>query len=407
MTITSGQPLRKSIPNHVPEALVLPIGLTEGAEFLSNPHGFMASLHDTHPPIFYSLMEHAEDTWVVTGHGDCLNILRDHEVFTTRGSFQFPRDPDNYFEFIPIEIEPPEHRKYRAILDPLFTPRAIAQMELQMRSLASGLIDSFIDHGGCEFTTEFSRPFPVSVFLNLMGLPLDMRDTFVGWVMGLLHGQSRDVAAKSMREISSYLATVIKEKHKQPDDGVISTIVRATPGGSRLSEREIFGFVFFLFIAGLDTVFATLNNVFLWLAQHGERKRELILEPSLQGAAMNEMIRCFGVTFAGRILAQDHEMHGVDMKKGDRVVCVLPAANYDPKVFENPKITDFRRPLRPVLSFSGGSHSCMGRHLAQMEMDIALSEILKRIPDFTLKENSPIEYWPGGVVGPRSLPLIW
>lgn len=395
------------IPAHVPADLVMPIGLTEGKEFLEDPHGFMARLHDTHPPLFFSTMEHGADTWVVTGHKDSLFVLRNPDIFTTRDSFQFPRDPDNYFQFIPIEIDPPDHKKYRKILDPLFSPQAVARMENQMRELAVSLIDGFANNGHCEFTTEFGRPFPVSVFLRLMGLPLDMRDTFVRWVMGLLHAQSREVAEQSMKEIASYLSLAIKEKSENPDDGVISTIIRASVDGEPLPEREIFGFVFFLFIAGLDTVFATLNNAFLWLTLNPTRRQEILENPEIFENVVDEIIRFFGVTFSGRVLAKDYEMHGVKMMKGDRIVCVLPAANFDPSVFPEPMDMNFSRPLRPNLSFSGGHHSCMGRHLARMEMRIALSEFLKRIPDFKLKEGTNIEYWPGGVVGPKTLPITW
>lgn len=395
------------IPAHVPEELVHPIGLTYGPEFLAAPHAFMAGLHDTHPPIFFSPSEQTKSAWILTRHEDCLFVLRHPEIFTTEGATPFPRDPDNYFYFIPLEIDPPEHRKYRAILDPMFSPKAIARLEGYIRQLANELIDEFVDKGGCEFTTDFGRPLPVSVFLDLMGLPQDMRDTFVGWAMGLLHSQDRSIAEKSMRETCEYLQKVIAEKAEHPDDGAVSAIVHGQADGEPLTSQEIFGFVFFLFIAGLDTVFATLNNAFLWLAENPDRRREIIDNPDNLPAVVEELLRVFTVTFAGRTLKQDHEMRGVTLKKGDKVTCLLPTANYDPAVFENPKEVNFHRPRKPTLAFAGGAHSCMGAHLARLELKIAISEFLRRIPDFQLREGTRIEYWPGGVVGPKELPLSW
>jgi cytochrome P450 len=395
------------IPDHVPPELVRPIGLTEGPEFLAAPHAFMSDLVTTQPRIFFSPSQHATNAWCVTHYDDVYHVLRHPEIFTTRGSTAFPRDSNNYFHLIPLEIDPPDHRKYRALLDPRLSPRSVAKLEDTIRKLANDLIDEIVDQGGCEFTKAFGRPLPVSVFLDLMGLPQDMRDTFVRWAMGLLHAQDRQVAGKSMQETVAYLQAVIQEKTQHPDGGAISTIVHSQPAGEPLSGQEIFGFVFFLFIAGLDTVFASLNNIFLWLAQNPARRQEIIDNPGNIDAVLEELLRVFSVTFSGRNLTQDYEMHGVKMKKGDKVTCILPAANYDPAAFANPKEVNFHRPRKPILAFTAGVHSCMGAHLARLEMKIALTEFLRRIPNFQVKEGTKIEYWPGGVVGPKVLPLTW
>jgi cytochrome P450 len=395
------------IPAHVPPELVRPIGLTEGPEFLAAPHAFMADLHRTQPRIFFSPSRQLKGAWMLTHYEDAYFVLRHPELFTTSGATPFPRDPDNYFYFIPLEIDPPDHRKYRAIVDPMFSPKAIAALEDSIRLQANKLIDQFVDRGECEFTKDFGRPLPVFVFLDLMGLPQEMLDTFVGWAVGLLHAQDRAIAQRVMRETTAYLQTVIKDKAQNPDGGVISAIVHGKAAGEPLTGPEIFGFVFFLFIAGLDTVFATLNNVFLWLAENPERRQDIIQNPDNIAATVEELLRVFSVTFSGRTLTQDYELHGVKMKKGDKVTTILPAANYDPAVFENPRDVNFHRPRKPMLAFAGGAHSCMGAHLARMEMKVSISEFLRRIPRFQVKPGTHIEYWPGGVVGPKTLPLTW
>ncbi len=395
------------IPDHVPPELVHAIGLTDGPEFLAAPHAFMAGLHGRLPPIFFSTSEHGPNAWMLTKYDDAYFVLRHPEIFTTAGATPFPRDPDNYFYFIPLEIDPPDHRKYRNILDPMLSPQAVRKLEDKIRLLTNALIDDFIDKGECEFTTEFGRPLPVSVFLDLMGLPQDMRDTFVRWAMGLLHSQSREIAGQSMRETVAYLETVIAEKTIRPDDGAISAIVHGRAAGEPLDGREIFGFVFFLFIAGLDTVFATLNNIFVWLAQNPDRRREIAGDPGNLDAVVEELLRVFSVTFSGRTLTQDYELRGVAMKKGDKITSILPTCNYDPDIFPNPREVNFHRTRKPTLAFAGGVHSCMGAHLARLELKIALTEFLRRIPEFRLKDEQSLEYWPGGVVGPKLVPLVW
>jgi cytochrome P450 len=398
---------QQTIPAHVPPELVRSIGLVEGPEFLAAPHAFMAALHDTQPPIFFNTAIHTPPAWLLTKYEDAFFVLRHPEIFTTAGATPFPRDPNDWFYMIPLEIDPPHHRKYRAMIDPMFSPKAVLNLETTIRERANKLIDEFIDKRAVEFTTAFGRPLPVSVFLDIMGLPQDMRDTFVSWAMGLLHSQDREIAGRCMRETCAYLKQVIGQKKAKPDSGVLSAIANGQAAGEPLTDKEVFGFTFFLFIAGLDTVFATLNNIWVWLAENPDRRHEIIANPDQINAVVEELLRVFSVTFSGRTLTQDYELRGVKMKKGDKVTCILPACNYDPEVFPNPRQVDFNRPRKPILAFAGGVHSCMGAHLARLEVKVSLQEFLRRIPDFRLKEGAKIEYWPGGVVGPKSVPLTW
>ncbi|HEY8384577.1 MAG TPA: hypothetical protein VIK82_00015, partial [Porticoccaceae bacterium] len=177
---------KDNIPPHVPKELIRSAGITFGPEFLAAPHEYMARLHETMPPIFYDVNDYG-NAWQLLKYEDAFFMLRHADIFSNEGATPFPRDPNDYFYFIPIEIDPPDHRKYRAILDPVFSPRAILNLENKIRELANDLIDEFIDKGECEFTTAFGRPLPVSVFLDLMGLPQEKRDTFVEWAMDLLH----------------------------------------------------------------------------------------------------------------------------------------------------------------------------------------------------------------------------
>ncbi len=397
---------RDNVPDHVPEELIRSTGIPFGPEFLAGPHKFMAGMHQTLPPIYYDVSDFG-NAWHLIKHEDALFMLRHPEIFSNEGATPFPRDPDDYFYFIPIEIDPPHHRKYRAILEKQFSPKGVLELETKIRALANDLIDEIIDRGECEYTTAFGRPLPVSVFLDLMGLPQDKRDTFVSWAVELLHSQDPEIMGRAMHSISTYLKEVIAEKTGHPDDKVISRIVHATVDDRPMSPPEIFGFVIFLFIGGLDTVFATLNNIWLWLANNPERCREIISEPDNINNQVEELLRVFSVTFSGRVLIQDHEMRGVRMKKGDRITAVLPSCNYDPELFPEPTQVDFHRRRKPILAFAGGVHSCMGAHLARLEIKIALQEWLRRIPEFSVQPGAEIEYRPGGVVGPEQVPLVW
>lgn len=394
------------VPAHVPPDLIRSAGITFGPEFLAAPHKFMAEMHNNLPPIFYDVNPFG-NAWQAIKHEDALFILRHADIFSNEGATPFPRDPDDYFYFIPIEIDPPQHRKYRNIVDPLFSPQGVMKLESTMRQLANELIDAFIEKGECDFSTQFGRPFPVTIFLRLMGLPVAMTDVFVEWAVALLHSNDRAIMAETMKSISAYLKEAIAEKKANPDDGVISLIAHAAPDGVPLCDKEIFGFVIFLFIGGLDTVFATLNNIWLWLARNPDRVREMLADPDNINAQVEELLRVHSVTFSGRTVAKDVELRGAQLKAGDKITCILPACNFDPDVFPNPTEVDFHRPKKIILAFTVGVHSCMGAHLARLETKVAIQEWLKRIPDFKVKEGAEIVYRPGGVVGPHHLPLEW
>ena len=397
---------KDQVPDHVPPELIHTSGLIYSPEFLAAPHKFMAEMHTNFPPVYYDVGPFG-NAWQVLKHEDALHVLRSADLFSNEDATPFPRDPDNWFYFIPIEIDPPDHRKYRNLVDPVISPQGVLKLEDRIRALANELIDEVIDKGECEFDEVFGRPLPVLVFLDLMGLPRDMCDTFVSWAMALLHSNDRQVMADTLKTICDYLSGAIADKQANPDDGLVSRIANAEIDGRPISEREAHGFVVFLFIAGLDTVFATLNLMWAWLAENPERRQEIIDNPDNINAVVEELLRVHSVTFSGRTVAQDTELRGVKLKKGDKITSILPACNFDPDVFPNPTEVRFDRPKKIILAFTVGVHSCMGAHLARLEIKIALQEWLRRIPDFKLKPGTKIDYRPGGVIGPERVPLVW
>lgn len=395
------------VPDHVPPELVRSIGMLVSPQFLADPYDFFPRLHEENPPLFYDVNPAMGNTWVTIKHDLAFKVLRDSAHVTTETAGIFPRDPDNYFSLIPQELDPPDHRKYRNILDPFLSPKAVLELEKDIRALANDLIDKVIDRGECEFTEDFARPLPVTVFLRFMGLPLEMTDTFVKWVVSLIQFADRDKAVQIMAEIEQYLLSVIEEKRARPDEAAISRIVHGRIDGQPLKERDIYGFVFFLFIAGIDTVYAALNNTWVWLARNPDRRREMIADPGNIDNQAEELLRVFGVTFSGRVVKEDFELGGVLLKKGDRFMSLLPSCNYDPDVWDNPREVRFDRQRKPILTFTGGIHACMGGHLARLEFRVALQEWLRRIPDFSIKPGERITYSPSGVIGPDKVPLVW
>lgn len=138
------------VPDHVPPELVRQAGLIYSPEFLADPYKFFAGMHEKFPPIFYDVGPFG-NAWVMTKHEDALFALRHAEYFSNEDATPFPRDPEDYFYFIPVEIDPPDHRKYRNIVDPIVSPQGVLKLETRIRALANELIDDIIDKGECEF----------------------------------------------------------------------------------------------------------------------------------------------------------------------------------------------------------------------------------------------------------------
>lgn len=397
---------RDEIPAHVRPESVFDSGVMFSDDYLAAPHEFMAAMHEKYPPVFYDI-NHKANYWMFTKHADCLQVLRQTDAFRTLDSLTFPRDPDDWFYFIPEEVDPPHHRKYRNIVDKIFCPAGVLALADTIRQRANLLIDAFVEKGECEFAHQFARPLPVTMFSDIVGLPHDMLDTFVIWADKMVHSPDNNVRGEALAEAMDYLKRTIDEKKAKPDGKVIDLIINAEIDGRPISEKEIFGFVQFLFLGGLDTVYATMNHIWYWLAQNPDRVQEIIARPDDIDRIVEELLRRFGVAFATRVVMKDVEMRGITMREGDRVWLILPAANFDAEVFPDPLAVDFDRPRRTIQSFGLGVHSCMGAHLARLEVKIALQEWLKRIPEFSVSPDANIRYYPGSVVTPSSLPLIW
>ena len=395
------------VPGHVPAELVRNIGLIVSEQYLADPFRYLAGLHSDHPPIFYDTSSSMGPCWMIIKHDLAFRALRDTEHFIIDHAEAFPRDPDKYFKLIPLESHPPDHRKYRLILDSLLSPKGVLKLEHDIRLLANQLIDRFIAKGECEFTADFARRLPVSVFLNLMGLPLSMLDQFVTWVVSLIQLPDPAHAKQVMADIENYLLSVIADKRACPDDGAISQIAHARIDGEALPERDVLGYAFFLFVAGIDTVYSSFNSIWAWMARNPDRVREMSADSENINNQVEELYRAFGSSFSGRTVSKDLKLGGVTMKAGDRLMGFIPACNYDPDIYPDSSEIRFDRPRKPLLTFGGGIHSCMGAHLARLELKVALQEWFRRIPEFTIKSGAEITYVPNAVVGPIKVPLVW
>jgi cytochrome P450 len=323
-------------------------------------------------------------------------------------------DLGNIRPLIPLQIDPPDHAKYRRILDPLFTPREMAAREPAVTALVNQMIDTFADRGECDFHAEFAVPLPCTVFLQLLGLPLEDLDKFLEWKDAVIRPEGardaehhRELASPSAHAIYEYFDRAIDDHIANPREDVLSSLITAEVEGKPLTREEMLDICFLFLIAGLDTVTDSLDCFFVYLARHPEQRRLLIDQPDILPSAIEEMLRWeTPVPGVARVAMQDTEVGGCPISKGERISPLLGAANTDPAEFPEPELVDFARNPNRHRAFGGGPHRCLGSHLARLELRVALREFHRRIPDYEIPAGTKLAYT-SALRSVESLPLTF
>jgi cytochrome P450 len=351
--------------------------------------------------------------WYLLGYEQMKAALQDTGQFSSRNTAEaFGRSS---FEMIPGELDPPEHRSYRQLLNPAFAPGAIKALEPEIRQVCNDLIDGFQGQGECEFIADFAFLFPTTIFLRMLGLPDDRRDEFVDWTHRFTRPTSPEDRQVVQDLIDATLGEVFAERREAPREDIATYLTTCKLDGRPFDDGELLGIGRLLFIAGLDTVAATLGWCFHHLAGHPEQRRQLIDNPDIVPSAVEEFLRYYSVVTSTRSVTEDTEVAGCPMRKGDIAVVPLAPANRDPNSFPDADEFDMeRRPNRHV-GFGLGPHRCLGAHLARTELRIALEEWHRRIPEYVVAEGPPLPssgfdslYGTGTSVPMLDvLPLVW
>jgi cytochrome P450 len=320
---------------------------------------------------------------------------------------------------IPLGLDGPEHTKYRRLLDPVFTAKRVAPLADQVRALANEMIDGFIDRREVDVYHEWCEPLPSTIFLSIMGLPMEDLPGFLHFkelTLGneLLQRDPPEVAAAKRAEavqwIQDYFNRSIAEREARPDPGddMLGWLVKAEAGGEKLSREDLHDILGLLIIAGLDTVAAALACFLSYFARHPEERTKVVSEPARWPRAVEELMRFESpVTEGGRLALADLELpSGTRIPAGTMMVASWSAADLDPKYFPEPLTVDLDRSPNPHIGFASGFHRCLGSHLARMEMVVAMEVWHERIPDYRIKPGVELVY-SGNPRAPHHFPIVW
>lgn len=393
----------------------------DAEEFARGFHLYNAELQDDPYPQIDNLraqcpVAHSEQFggfWVITRYQDCRYVLQHPELFSSLQNVIPQHQNTAAGPDIPTQVDPPEHGKYRQILNPLLSPRVVGALQPRMRELVTELLDPIIEAGRCDFLNEFAVPFPSLIFVPMMGLPESDLEMFLDWKNKILHTFDPDEKAANFQtvnaELQAYFTAVFEERKRRtdPGDDLIGNMVKAQFDGERpLTLAEFVGMATLLWGAGLDTVTAQLALAIHHLATHQDLRDQLIADPNLVPTAIEELMRFDSLVNDCRKATTDLELGGQQIRAGDMLMVMYGAAGRDPEQFPDPYRIDLARYPNPHFGFGGGIHRCAGSHLARAELRIAMEEIHTRMPRYRLDPDRPVKRHFGYVRGLDSLHLI-
>jgi cytochrome P450 len=375
-----------------------------GSEALANPQPMYKALRDTAPVV------PIEGMVIVGGDADVREVLQHPEVYSS-GVDAVPIGQVR--PLIPLQIDPPHHKDYRKLLDPIFAPKRVALLEDRTRTLVRELIAAVVDDRACNFHAAVAEPLPSTVFLELLGLPVSRAQEFIALKDGIIRPDAKDARERKRmvdatgQQIYAVLQEVIDDRLAERRDDFLSRFLDAEVDGQRLTPEDVLDIGYLFFLAGLDTVTASLDCFVAYLAQHPEQRQRLVDDPAAIPHAIEEMLR-WESPVAGviRITTQDTELRGCPIAAGTVVTAMLGSANTDERAWDDVDTIDFDRESNKHIAFGGGPHRCLGSHLARMELRVAIEEWHAAVPDYSLAPGIELHY-SQGLRQVENLELVW
>ncbi len=376
--------------------------------FVRDPYPKMEGIRESACPIAHT--ERWGGSWMPTRYDDIVAVAQEHDIFTSRNIIVVP-PPTGLIEgpyagvaAPPITSDPPEHHWHRRTILPTFAPQAVAKYEDTTRALCEQLIDGFIDAGQADAAADYAQQIPVRVIATMLGVPLEMADVFTSWVRGVLEIGLMDpkVRVENRMKILGFFRAQLDDRKANPrDDDLITDLLNTTVEGVQVSEDYVMGVCNLMLVAGIDTTWSAIGSSLWHLAQHRDHRRQLREQPEIWPMAIEELLRAYSPVTMARIVDRDTEFQGCLMRAGDRVLMSFPAANRDPRQFENPDDIILDREHNRHVAFGAGIHRCAGSNLARLELRVALQTWMERIPDFELVDPEAVTWAGGQVRGPR------
>jgi cholest-4-en-3-one 26-monooxygenase len=291
-----------------------------------------------------------------------------------------------------LNMDPPQHTRYRRLVSTGFTPKIVRQLEPHVRERTSRIVDAVAAKGSCDFVTEIAAQLPLGVICDLIGVPEEAHQQIFDWSNRLIgfddpeYATTMEQGQAAAAQMFMYAHSLAAERKLEPKADVISILLEAEIEGEKLSDPEFDAFFMLLAVAGNETTRNLISGGMLALIEHPEQRARLMADPALMPTAVEEMLRWVSpLIYFRRTLQRDASVGGVEMREGEKVAMYYPSANRDESIFERADEFDVARSPNPHLAFGGGGpHFCLGASLARLEIRCMFEELMQRLPDIEL-----------------------
>ncbi|WAH37824.1 cytochrome P450 [Alicyclobacillus dauci] len=341
-------------------------------------------------------------TWHLTRYDDCLAVLRDnrfiHEARKHLDASQFGDPSPNHMSLAKshrnwmLFRDPPDHTRLRSLVQRAFTPKMVASLRPRIEQTTSFLLDEMADNTDVDLVRTLAYPLPVVIIAELLGVPMQDREQFRDWSNALFqsldliaNNETWDEASRAVEALRDYFRQIVQARSIQPQNDLISGMVRARDESESLSEDELLDNCVLMLVAGHETTVNLIGNAVFLMLTHPDQLALLKADATLVPNAIEEVLRLESpIQVTERFVREDVELAGVTMRKGDYVKPWIGSANRDPNKFPNPNRFDITREPGRHLSFGQGIHFCLGAPLARLEGTVALQMLFERFPDAEL-----------------------
>jgi cholest-4-en-3-one 26-monooxygenase len=367
---------------------------------LADPESFVAGVpHESfallrrEDPVHWHKEKDGPGFWALTRHDDVVFVSKHPDLFSSaRGGtniFDVPEADMEITRTLLINMDPPQHVKFRRLIRQGFTPNRVKLLLPRVRERAAKLVDGLVEKGEGDFVREVAAELPLQVIAELMGIPedergriFDLSNKLIGFDDPEFQNTMED-GKQAAAEMWLYAHKLAVERKEGTGDDLVSALMRAEVDGHKITELEFNNFFLLLAVAGNETTRNLLSGAVLALMEHPDQWRRLQRDRSLLDTAVEEFLRWVTpVVHFRRTATRDVELRGKQIREGQKVVLFYPAANRDEWVFENPERFDVGRVDNPHLALGIGEHYCMGANLARMEIRVLFEEMLRRVPEF-------------------------
>jgi cholest-4-en-3-one 26-monooxygenase len=342
--------------------------------------------------------------WVVTKHADVVAVGRDAETYSSHqargGVVGLEGSAEDYGDFtgegnLMLTMDPPEHTRYRKLVNRGFTPRQMRIIEEHVHDLTTRIVDDVIERGECDFVVDVAAELPLQVIAEMIGVPHEDRHKLFQWSNRMIGSEdpeyivSQEEVQTAQIEMFMYANQLAAERRQEKRDDIVTALLEAEVDGDRLSEMDFNLFFLLLAVAGNETTRNSISHGIHAFGENPDQYKLLVDDPSLAASATEEVVRWASpVMYFKRNVTRDTELRGQQLSAGDKVSIWYISANRDEEVFDRPFEFDITRNPNEHVGFGGGGpHHCLGANLARMEIRVLLEEMAQRIPQFDLVED--------------------